>query len=170
MLHGWFIDFGLYYESSTMERASLREQQGHFCRCLDPILAQMMREKMDDQTPIFKQPDLPGGIRPPPSCMEILEAEFLYHHPIMFRRLTMLQLKHQKSEPTRDCARKLADAGDQCDLDNMSRHDFQIMCLITNLQDETLKSKLRKIRNPTWPMVLEKCEDHDTSKITFDVI
>ena len=98
MLHGWFIDFGLYYESSTMERASLREQQGHFCRCLDPTLAQMMREKMDDQTPIFKQPDLPGGIRPPPSCMEILEAEFLYHHPMMFRRLTMLQLKHRKSE------------------------------------------------------------------------
>ena len=162
MLHGWYTDFSLYYESSTMERASLSEQQGHFCRCLDPTLAQMMREKMTDDTPNFKQPDLPGGVRPPPSCMEILEEEFLHHHPMMFRRMTMLSLKHQKAEPSRDFARRMADAGDQCDLDN------QIMCLIHNLQDDVLKSKLRKIRAPTWQMVLEKCEDHDRSKMSYD--
>ena len=168
MLHGWYTDFSLYYESSTMERASLREQHGHFCRCLDPTLAQMMREKMTDDTPIFKQPDLPGGVRPPPSCMEILEAEFLHHHPMMFRRMTMLDLHHQKAEPTRDFARRFNDAGDQCDLDNMTRHDFQIMCLIHNLKDETLKGKLRKIRAPTWQVVLEKCEDHDRSKMSYE--
>ena len=87
---------------------------------------------------------------------------------MMFRRLMMLQLKHQKVEPTRDFTRCLIEAGYQCNLDNMSHHDFQIMCLITNLQDENLKSKLRKIRKPTWPMVLEKCEDHNRSKIQFD--
>ena len=96
-----------------MERASIREQQGHFCRCLDATLSQMMREKIDDQTLIFKQPDLPGAVRSPSSCMEILEAEFLHHHPMMFRRLTMLQLKHQKAEPSRDFARQLVDAGNQ---------------------------------------------------------
>ena len=122
-----------------------------------------MREKMTDDTPIFKQPDLPGGVRPPPSCMEILEAEFLHHHPMMFRRMTMLDLQHQKVEPTRDFARRLNDAGDQCDLDNMTRHDFQIMCLIHNLKDEQLKSKLRKIRAPTWQMRLKN------ARITTDL-
>ena len=36
MLHGWFFNFGLYYESSTMENASLREQQGTSVDALTP--------------------------------------------------------------------------------------------------------------------------------------
>ena len=87
---------------------------------------------------------------------------------MMFRRLAMLQIKRQKAEPSRDFTRRLADAGDQCDLDNMSRHDFQIMCLIHNMEDDNLKSKLRKVRQPTWQGMLEKCEDHDRSRMTFD--
>ena len=87
---------------------------------------------------------------------------------MMFRRLAMLQIKRQKAEPSRDFARRLADAGDQCDLDNMTRHDFQIMCLIHNMEEDNLKSKLQKVRNPTWHGMLEKCEDHDRSRMTFD--
>ena len=80
----------------------------------------------------------------------------------------MLQIKRQKGEPSRDFARRLAEAGDQCDLDNLRRHDFQIMCLIHNMEEDGLKSKLQKVRNPTWQGMLEKCEDHDRSRMTFD--
>ena len=74
----WLAQFQSYYSTSGFNTCTLEDQHAYFLQCLNPTLRFRVEHHVDPLTPVF------GNA---PSCITLLEAEFLHRYPLFARRL-----------------------------------------------------------------------------------
>ena len=89
----WQAQFRSYYSMSGFSTCTLEDQHAYFLQCLNPTLRFRVEHHVEARTPIFGDA---------PSCIALLEAEFLHHYPLFTRLLLYFKYEQQSGQAVGD--------------------------------------------------------------------
>ena len=88
-LRTWIHSYRAYHTASRFDKASVPEQQAYFIRVLDSHLAEHVRSKKNENTPIYEDPGDTSIV----SCIKIIQDFFLLKYPLTLRRFEFFSYK-----------------------------------------------------------------------------
>jgi hypothetical protein len=150
----WKEDFEVYFESSKLSRGSPREQQRSLLTCLDDELADMIKQNVERDRPVFPrdlrdlQGRMPEGID---SCMDLLEGHFESHHPLALRRIEFMRMNQGASQSLSQFATALRGAWLECSFEQMTAYDMLRTILTHGCRNQKMRDRLRDLDpKSTW--------------------
>ena len=85
----WLAQFRSYYSTSGFSTCTLEDQHAYFLQCLNPTLCFRVERHVGARMPIFGDA---------PSCIALLEVEFLHRYPLFARRLLYFKYEQQSGQ------------------------------------------------------------------------
>ena len=163
----WAKAWRVFFIGSNLQVADLEEQQQALVHLLDKPLASKLRNKIDDGTPIFPDPQAEdmdirhkGG-----SVLEVLEKIFRESNPVFKRRCELLNMKPSKGEPFSAYMSRLIESSEECDLTTLSHEDFILLIATMHCNKDDLRRDIKRMRKPTWIEVERMVEDYERSML-----
>jgi hypothetical protein len=155
----WRERFDVYYSSSMMSAASVREQQAYLFACVDVSLDKRIRPYIFPTTPIYSTPTDKG-------CLEMLEDEFLDIHPVLVRRVDFLQERQKPGQSVAEFVAQLEALSGEADLAGITPDGLFIMRIIAGVLDDKLRTKYLREENPTKAILLRISKEHERAEHT----
>jgi hypothetical protein len=152
----WREDFEVYFQSSRFAQGSDREQQRCLLTCLDDDLAEMIKQNVERERPVFRfdfrtEEELID--QDVDCCMDILEGHFESNHPLTLRRMEFMKMSQGRGQSLSQFATSLRGAWTECSFEQMKPHDMLMTILIHGCQNLTIKDKLREVKDKPWKEV-----------------
>ena len=163
----WIRSFKRWYAASKMHLGATAEQQGYFMHRLDAYLQSRLNEKIQVDTPIFRND---GNEDEEISCIELLEKEFLIRYPIVSRQHNFFLSVQQQGQAFSDWAKELRQMGDEARLDQLTTEDLYIMRYICGTIDAKLREKFLKEPKPTLALFNEIVDQHEAANSSIQAI
>jgi hypothetical protein len=155
----WRERFDVYYSSSVMSAASVREQQAYLFACVDVSLDKRIRPYIFPTTPIYSTPTEKG-------CLEMLEDEYLDIHPVLVRRVEFLQERQKPKQSVAEFVALLEALGGEADLAGITPDGLFVMRIIAGILDDKLRTKFLRVDNPTKAVLLRLAKEHERAELT----
>ena len=153
-LQSWIRKFRSFYSLSKLDKTEVVDQQAFVLQYVDIELETYLRQRIDDNTPVFG-----AG-----SCMEIIEEKFKKTYPLFTRRLDWFRYNQKSGQSGADFYAQLrmkGDVAEMADLDLDAQYVFKIIC---GVNDDKLREKFFKLQDPTLEEILNVMEAHDITK------
>ena len=132
-------------------------QQTIFVSFLDSSLAEEMTVKF------MEHPDANWN-----QCIIFMEEKMAIRHPIIARRLKMMEMSQNETEEAHGYIPRLKLAFRDGEVDKMSIDDLKVLKVATGIRDKKLKEELLKIRNPTMVKIEEAIKIYEEAKSTTE--
>ena len=162
-IKSWMRKFKAWYSSSSMELATLQEQQAYFRRVIDVNLENKLSPSIQEDTPIF-------GSESQVSCMQLLEEEFLLQYPLLTRRVDFFESQQTKGQLFSDWSAQLRALGDEASLTSLTTSDIYVMRYLTGTIDEKLREKFLKEEKPTVELLDKIAHQHEVAASSMRVM
>ena len=161
----WIERFRAYHSTSRMDLCSAVDQQAYLRSCLDPALYNRIKDKMDDNMPVF----VPIG-SPQEHCMRLIRQEFREHFPLITRRVAFFRQDQKPGEPFSDWARAVQESAAQCQFENIKQDDLVILRLLTGVADKKLAIDLYKLPKTNLQTIRETAIAHEVANRTMAAV
>jgi hypothetical protein len=155
----WREQFDVYYSSSMMSAASVREQQAYLFACVDVSLDKRIRPYIFPTTPIYSTPTEKG-------CLEMLEDEYLDIHPVLVQRVEFLQECQKPKQSIAEFVALLEALGGEAVLASITPDGLFVMRIIAGILDDKLRTKFLREDNPTKAVLLRIAKEHKRAELT----
>ena len=162
-MKSWMRKFKAWYSSSSMELATLQEQQAYFRRVIDVNLENKLSPSIQEDTPIF-------GSESQVSCMRLLEEEFLLQYPLLTRRVDFFESQQTKGQLFSDWSAQLRALGDEASLTSLTTSDIYVMRYLTGTIDKKLREKFLKEEKPTVELLDKIAHQHEVAASSMRVM
>ncbi|XP_059082489.1 uncharacterized protein LOC131880009 [Tigriopus californicus] len=152
----WIRAFRAFYSTSNMQVLAVVDQQAYFLASLEPSLALILSDSIDDATPVLSD----GG------CVELLEQRFREVHPVFARRCALFSFRKIKSTRFADAYHQLRKQSDECELSSFNiQRDLLAFIMIRSCDDDPgLYTRLLELDNPDMTELLRQAKLYENAR------
>ena len=151
-LRTWIHSYRAYHTASRFDKASVPEQQAYFIRVLDSHLAEHVRSKKNENTPIYEDPGDTSIV----SCIKIIQDFFLLKYPLTLRRFEFFSYKQEPGKSFLDFKVALEAKANEADLHKLTPEDMKVFRLIAGTTNTKLQNKFLTMKDEPTLDLLEK--------------
>ena len=155
-------EFVVYYSSSNMDKATLKEQQAYLRRCLSSELNLRIEDKIKETMPVFsddKEID---------SCFSCLESEFKVLCPPAKRRNDFYCAVQSQGQKASEFFAKVNELAREADLTQMEPEDHIIFKTLQGMRCRDLKEKLLEEQDLTVDRMKAKIDSHESTQSVME--
>eukprot|EP00094_Tigriopus_californicus_P013381 TCALIF_12942-PA protein Name:"Protein of unknown function" AED:0.41 eAED:0.41 QI:4/0.5/0.33/0.66/0/0.33/3/37/533 len=151
----WIRAFRAFYSTSNMQVLAVVDQQAYFLASLEPSLAIILRDSIEDATPVLSD----GG------CVELLEQRFREAHPVFARRCALFSFRKIKSTRFADAYHQLRKQSDECELSsfNIQRNLLAFIMIRSCDDDPGLYTRLLELDNPDMTELMKQAKLYENA-------
>ena len=140
-LSTWITCFKAYFEASKLHFLPLDQQQAFLRQYLNPNVWTAIKQNINIETRIFKNPMDPDE----ESCESIIEEAFQVHYPLIMRRHKFFTYERKGNQNFTDFVSKLEELATAANLEAMEINDYKIFRIIAGLNDPKCVDKILSI-------------------------
>ena len=140
-LSTWITCFKAYFEASKLHYLPLDQQQAFLRQYLNPNVWTAIKQNINIETRIFKNPMDPDE----ESCESIIEEAFQVHYPLIMRRHKFFTYERKGNQNFTDFVSKLEELATAANLEAMEINDYKMFRIIAGLNDPKCVDKLLSI-------------------------
>ena len=140
-LSTWITCFKAYFEASKLHYLPLDQQQAFLRQYLNPNVWTAIKQNINIETRIFKNPMDPDE----ESCESIIEEAFQVHYPLIMRRHKFFTYERKGNQNFTDFVSKLEELATAANLEAMEINDYKMFRIIAGLNDPKCVDKILSI-------------------------
>ena len=149
----WVRQFKLYYNRSSIDKASIEDQRGLLENCLDTDIQRHLTLQCHNTANIFRTEEDDEDAK---SCIEEISSFFLTRYPLISRRFEVLKEKHIRGTQYSKFLMQFINKSDEADFGKATGDQIMVLLAILACNNDELRKEFMKLENPTMTDIIDK--------------